>query len=654
MAIEKMSLVSITGDMEELDDALQKCCDSGFFHIEPAFSGGEGRGHLLNEKNEYEAILKRLSQFVTYVGLTPVETDHSSLSAKSPDELSAMCDELENELAALKDKKQEDDQRISELSAAQIQIEHLKGMNSDFQQLFSCKYVSVRIGRLPIDNYSKLEYYNENFFFVPFETSENFCWEMYFCPESEKELIDDLFRSMYFERIMLPRYVSGNADEALARINDELKELKASSAETDKKISDFRNSREKELQVLFSKVRFLSDSFELRRNVGAINGRIGNRAFMIKGFIPKKREDKFSELFKQLETTTVTYMPADADASCTPPTMLKNNFLTRPFTMMVEMYGLPEYDGINPTAFVALTYTLLFGIMFGDLGQGLVLFLGSILLNKKLGAKAAGMVRRVGLSSMVFGTLYGSFFGYEELLDPVFENLGIDFLPLKVFRQTNFILITAVGIGIALIVISMLLNIYAGFKKKDYEKAIFGCNGICGLIFYSSVIVGVVGSIMFDMKIMSTPFVICLIVIPLICIFCRVPFAAAVKYKKLQLSEDGEKMTIGNFIVENFFEMFEFVLSYVSNTMSFLRVGGFVLSHAGMMLVVMTLMDGASAVAQPIVLVIGNLFVMAMEGMIVAIQIIRLEFYEMFSRFYDGGGKPFEPISLKFSAQVEQ
>ena len=112
-------------------------------------------------------------------------------------------------------------------------------------------------------------------------------------------------------------------------------------------------------------------------------------------------------------------------------------------------------------------------------------------------------------------------------------------------------------------------------------------------------------------------------------------------------------MTIGGFIVENFFEMFEFLLSYISNTMSFLRVGGFVLSHAGMMLVVMTLMDMVSATAQPFVLVIGNVFVMAMEGMIVAIQIIRLEFYEIFSRFSESDGVPFEPVTVSFSAQAE-
>jgi V/A-type H+-transporting ATPase subunit I len=199
----------------------------------------------------------------------------------------------------------------------------------------------------------------------------------------------------------------------------------------------------------------------------------------------------------------------------------------------------------------------------------------------------------------------------------------------------------------------MLINIYIGFKERNYEKAIFGCNGIAGLIFYSSIIAGVVGTMILDVKVMSAPFVILLIVIPAICIFCRVPFGAAVKYKEMRLSEDGEKMTVGNFIVENFFEMFEYLLSYVSNTMSFLRVGGFVLSHAGMMLVVMTLMEGVTTAAKPLVLVIGNLFVMAMEGMIVAIQIIRLEFYEVFSRFYEGDGKPFEPIQVKFSAQTE-
>ena len=654
MAIETMSLVNILGSMDELDDALDRCCKSGIFHIEPAFSPGEARGRLLTDRNEYAALFKRAAKIASDCGIVPVETDYSKLSAESPEALDALCTELEKELEAVREDSQKGEARLAELNEARKHIKHLKGMNSDFQQIFSCKHVSVRIGRLPMDNFPKLEYYNDNFFFVAFEKSDSYVWGTYFCPEGDKERVDDLFRSMYFERVMLPRYVSGNADEAMKNIAEETAQLEASRKAAEEKVSAFTKANENKIQMLCSKLQYKSKYSELKRNVGTVNSGQGTKHYIIKGFVPKKKENELSKLFDDLETSEVSFLPPDADASCQPPTVLKNSFLTRPYRMLVEMYGLPEYGGINPTSFVALTYTLLFGIMFGDLGQGFVILLAGILLHKKLGPMAGGIVRRVGLSSMVFGTLYGSVFGYEELLDPVYESLGIDFLPLKVFKQTTFILLTAVGIGIALILISMIINIYAGFKKKDYEKAIFGCNGICGFVFYASVIVGAVATLMFDVKVMSAPFVIFLIVIPLLCIFCRVPLAAVVKYRKWQLSEDGEPMTIGGFIVENFFEMFEFLLSYVSNTMSFLRVGGFVLSHAGMMLVVMTLMEGASAVGQPIVLVIGNLFVMAMEGMIVAIQIIRLEFYEMFSRFYDSGGKPFEPINIKFTPVTEQ
>lgn len=103
---------------------------------------------------------------------------------------------------------------------------------------------------------------------------------------------------------------------------------------------------------------------------------------------------------------------------------------------------------------------------------------------------------------------------------------------------------------------------------------------------------------------------------------------------------------IGSFIIENFFELFEVVLSFITNTMSFLRVGGFILSHAGMMAVVMTLSEMVGEGASPVVVVIGNLFVLGMEGLIVGIQSLRLEFYEIFSRFFEGDGKPFTPISV--------
>ena len=646
-----MELVSLVGRIDELDRCLDKCCESGCFHIEPAFSSvGTANGlTMLNEKNGYTAQLKTFERLAADLDIDLVQVDHSDYAPRTPEEFAQRAQHIGESFEEQNRRKKEALQKISEMSGAITQINHLKGMNSDFREIFSCKYVASRIGRLPTDNLEKLDYYDENFFFIPFETQDLFCWGMYFCPDAEKAIIDDLFRSMYFERIQLPDFVEGDSDEAVKRLSQELVNQQAVVDNCQKDINVISQQAKEEILKAYSKLIYLSGIFELRKKIGFLSGK-----FYMKGFVPKRDKEKFSKLMQGFDSLTVTFMPPNTDANCTPPTILRNSRLTRPFRMLVEMYGLPNYDGFNPTAFVAVTYTLLFGIMFGDLGQGFLVVLLGLIVGKKINKDAGSIMKRCGLSSMLFGTLYGSVFGYEDLLDPVFEKIGVSFLPLNAFKETGFILITAVGIGVGLIILSMMINIYVGFKQKNYEKAIFGCNGIAGLVFYSSLAAGLVGTLMFDMKIMSAPFVIFLIVIPLVCIFCRVPFSIAMKYKKFRLSADEEeKMTVGGFIVENFFEMFEFLLSYISNTMSFLRVGGFVLSHAGMMLVVMTLMKMVSSTAQPFVLIIGNAFVMAMEGMIVAIQIIRLEFYEIFSRFNESDGVPFEPVGAQFSAQTE-
>ena len=652
MAIEKMELVSITAGRSSLDDVLEKCCESGCFQMENAIASNPGSTHrslqLLNDKNPFEVPLKGLASIATELEIDLKETDYSACGLETGEDFTAFCDGLEEKLAEASKTKQAALKVISERTAAKIQVEHLKGLNEDFDRIFSCKHVHVRVGKLPLEGKQKLDYYDKDFFFVPFEQDDKYCWGMYFCPKDSREIVDDMFASLYFETIRIPDFVKGNTADAARLLNEEIAREQEIADKADKELKGFASAHEAEIQQAYSKLVHKRNIFRLHKKVGTLRDKV-----YIKGFIPKKKRSKFEELFKGFEDAEVTFMPPDADSSCVPPTVLKNTPLTRPYAMLVEMYGLPDYTGYNPTAFVAITYTLLFGIMFGDLGQGFLIFLLGLLVGKKLHKQLGGMMTRCGISSMIFGTLYGSVFGFEELLDPVYESAGIDFLPLHPFKNTTFILLTAVGIGVGLILISMILNIVIGFKEHNIEKAVFSNNGIAGLVFYGSIAAGVVCTMLFDVKIMSAPFVLLLIVIPAICIFCRVPFAAAVKYKKLKLSEDGEEMTVGNFIVENFFEMFEYVLSYVSNTMSFLRVGGFVLSHAGMMLVVTTLMNMVGSGAKPVVVVIGNAFVMVMEGMIVAIQIIRLEFYEIFSRFYSGDGKPFEPVKAEFTTELD-
>lgn len=154
-----------------------------------------------------------------------------------------------------------------------------------------------------------------------------------------------------------------------------------------------------------------------------------------------------------------------------------------------------------------------------------------------------------------------------------------------------------------------------------------------------------VGLIMLlDINVLNPVFIVIFIVIPILMMFLREPLAKLVKGKKDIKPRDG----IGGFIVENFFELFEFMLSYVTNTISFLRVSGFILSHTGMLAVVMTLSEMMGGIGNPIVVIFGNILVMALEGLLVGIQSLRLVYYETFSRFYEGDGKPYEPVKIEF------
>lgn len=343
-----------------------------------------------------------------------------------------------------------------------------------------------------------------------------------------------------------------------------------------------------------------------------------------------------------IQDFVVQDFPAGLEEGLVPPTVLKNNWFSKPFELFIEMYGLPHYGEFDPTFFLSITYALLFGIMFGDLGQGLILFIIGFYMYKRTQGALWAIVQRISLSSMFFGFWYGSVFGYENLLDPIFHLMGFHEKPIEVMNNafTMPLLIAAVGVGAMLIMSSIAINIVLKMKKKKYEEAIFGQNGIAGIVFYSSIIVGIVLEMGLGIPV-TNPFNITLfIVLPLLMILFHIPLGKLVVKVHYHPHEGWT-----GFLVESLFELLEVMLSFMTNTMSFLRVGGFVLSHAGMMLVVMTLRD-MSGTAGIVVLIFGNIFVIALEGLIVGIQTLRLEYYEMFSRYFEGGGKKYVPTTL--------
>lgn len=642
-----MSLVNLVGNLSDLETTLFRCLGCGYFHPETAIHTTESLHgfRILEGDNPYSTPLNRLLRLASDLGLSLKKQDVDPGAVQLDlEQINAGLDGLCDEVAALAKRRQEVRESISMHEQALVQVHHLAGLNVSFDDIFACQYVKVRFGRLPYDSYSKLSYYdNKTFFFFPFDHDKDYYWGVYFAPATKIAVIDDIFTSLYFERIHVPDYVHGTPEAATANINAVLENERREMQEIQTKLDEIRVRSEAGLNTSYSLLKFASSAFGLRKYVATVHQR-----FYVVGFIPDAKKGEFDSLFADLPDVSCTDKPYDADPSLVPPVKLKNNRFAAPFEQFVQMYSLPSYKDIDPTAFFAVTYTLLFGIMFGDLGQGLLLALIGIVLWRWKKMNFGKILTRLGISSAIFGTLYGSVFGFEEWLDPIYESLGISFLPIKVFDNdvTNYLLLGAIAIGVTLIVCSIGINIYLGFRNKDYRRALFSNNGIAGLVFYLAAAFLVADMMMFQTGLCGSLYIVCLIVLPLLVIFFQEPLT-----KLLLRRKDLFPQGIGEFVVESFFELFEYVLSYLSNSMSFLRVGGFILSHAGMMAVVMSLADMVGA-ASPVVVILGNLFVMALEGLIVGIQVLRLEFYELFSRNFEGNGKPYEPAHVTYESET--
>lgn len=197
-------------------------------------------------------------------------------------------------------------------------------------------------------------------------------------------------------------------------------------------------------------------------------------------------------------------------------------------------------------------------------------------------------------------------------------------------------LMMAIAFGGVLILIAMLLNIINAIRAKEYGRLLFDQSGIAGLVCYGFVALCAVLFIT-GHPLPATIIIGIAVGVPLAAILLKEPLTHLVERKGHILPEGSKVM----FLVEALVELFDVVLSYATNTISFVRVGAFALSHAGMMGVVLTLAGMEKGSPNWVVIVLGNILVTGLEGLVVGIQVLRLEYYEMFSRFYKGSGKPF-------------
>jgi V/A-type H+/Na+-transporting ATPase subunit I len=307
-----------------------------------------------------------------------------------------------------------------------------------------------------------------------------------------------------------------------------------------------------------------------------------------------------------------------------PTVPVKNRWLT-PFAMLVKQYGIPQYGEVDPTPLFAFTFLLMFGSMFGDVGQGAVIAGLAWHFRAKLGRLWLFGVM-AGVSSIFFGFLYGSIFGYEEILPALWKSpIHHPILMLKI----------ALGYGVVFIAVACLLAIYNRFAVHNVAGAWFGHHGIVNLAFYLALIWG--GLNVAAAGGFGT--------LPMLVVLGSLAALAVHGWRHLDAPASEKALVV-------FIETLETIIGYVSNTLSFLRVAAFSLNHAALSLAVLTLADMMGTTGHIITVILGNVFVLVLEGGIVAIQVMRLEYYEGFSRYFSGEGHEFAPLRLKRGAEA--
>lgn len=636
--IVKMKFLTITAHKKDIDRICDQYLSKYEIQLENALSELKTVDNLLPfvEVNPYKDALDKANQFANYIE----DTESSENKSLSQEEMFSLIREMNQTYVDFREKEDALKQRQEHCRDVLALVNPFRSIDFSIHDVTQYKFIKFRFGRVPVEYYHKLEKYvyeDLDVIFLEGSRDASHVYGVYFAADGNIEQLDAIFKSLHFERLRLPDECEGTTREVCRQLEDEIERLNTEILSTDTKIRDaFRSSGSKLLTVR-KRLQELSSNFDVRKLAALVENKRGDH-FILCGWMPEDQFALFMDDIKKDPDVFVIVEDNNEEYFSEPPTKLKNPKLFKPFEMFIRMYGLPAHNEIDPTIFVALTYTFIFGAMFGDVGQGLCLFIGGALLYKLKKINLAGIISIAGIFSTFFGFMFGSVFGFEDIIEATWIRPISHMTTLPFIGKLNTVFIVAVAFGMGIILLSMLFHIINA-KKAHNTEALLDQNGIAGLVFYGAVVLTLV-LFMTGNQLPGTIVLIVMFGIPLLLMLFKEPITNKLE-KRAAHSEEGKVM----FVVQAVFEMFETLLSYFSNTLSFVRIGAFAVSHAAMMEVVLMLAGAETGNPNWAVVVGGNLFVCGMEGLIVGIQVLRLEYYEMFSRFYKGTGREFKPYN---------
>lgn len=632
-----MKIINLAGDLSEMDQVIAQILKSKMVNIINAQLEIENNAFNYSLENE-----QNLERTIELSHISSFERDENSeIRSKQAEKLmdffkiKDLSDYYDKgELLEDTDSFFEDINRdIDEIQKIDGDLKRVRGIKNnydlfknvqiDLSDLSNLDFFNVRFGILDKEARFRLKKNYGNILAVIFHTATSDDGEVYLAiyPKEVTNEIDRILKSLNWQDVEILGKSKGTAKEILGDLDKQEEDLIKRKKEILEKRDNFLRENKGKIESHIVSM-FLKDRIEEVKHFMARS----NKYFYMSGWIAERDIPKLKEVLASYKDIVIKERSPEED-NVTPPTKLKNSFFSRPFELLIKMYGVPNYKEKDPTFLFAVTYMFLFGAMFGDVGQGLVFFMvGFLIKNKDFG----GLLKRLGIASTIFGFLYGSVFGMESIIPAIF---------MRPFSNINTSLMSAILVGLIFLLISYFVGFINKFNFNDLEEAIFGKEGLTGFIVFLMVINLACGPLL-KKTLIPTKIAVIIIVLSLLSMVFKRQILSLITKKPHKIEE--------GYYIEAVFSLLEGVLSIVSNIISFIRVGAFAINHVGLFLAFETIgkmlnNEGLNILS----LVIGNIVIIGLEGLIVFIQSLRLEYYEMFSKFYYGDGYEFIPTTIE-------
>ncbi|MDD3673219.1 MAG: V-type ATPase 116kDa subunit family protein [Synergistaceae bacterium] len=642
MAVMKMVALTMIGPDSEMEPVARQMVLTGGFQPLPLdllVNDRNLRSKVTTEtENPYDELLAKVTTVWKIAGEmipdpSPVTlTKEFTLTAarRKVDQTSKRLDVWEKRRVVLSEEEEL-------LSATKLFVEALKGTEFGPAELAGGSFLVPFFGRLSNENYQRLTESSEE---SPIATNEltvinGNTWVIVLTVKGYEESTRKLLEAVYFKEFSLKDIASQlKGADPLTLVNKRIANHQRAIKGLAKAAKDMLREQRSEYELLYSQLYTMQRVYDVCKGRGEVSG-----MFVLSGWIPADTLAGIRKTVEEEAPMTTVMVEETKDISYSGiriPTLLQNNPVFRAFQDIVSMYSLPSYGEIDPSPIVAISFILFFGFMFGDIGHGLMIFLGAMFMVKRGMMKRSfgQVIKSAAVSSMVFGVLYGSVFGMEDIIPALW---------LSPMHDTNKLLVIAICLGVFMISLGLVLNMIKQYRARDFGRLLFDGQGMAGLMLYWTM-AALAAIYMTGTKIPEIAADIMwagIGVLMLLMIFRDI-------LARYLLHQKGE----GESAVLNIFEIMHHLMSFVSNTASFVRLAAFALNHVGLSMAVIMLSEMVHSlpggiVMKGIILVIGNVVIVCLEGLIVFIQTLRLEYYEFFGKFYKGGGSEFKPVGWK-------